>query len=146
MKMIVSKEAWMMEMWKCLLFASCKIVLVLLVFGGIGGSWLRDFRRITLTEAPSSHRNRPALTTKLTVYTNFNLGYWEASFKKCMGGPLKTNNTWDYISQPQRAERGVTLFSAVFRVQFRQETRCWDVREASFMLWWHREGRAIKVN
>ena len=145
MKMIVSKEAWMMEMWKCLLFASCKTVFVLLIFGGIGGSWLRDFRRITLT-APSSHRNRPALTTKLTVYTNFNLGYWEASFKKCMGGPLKKNNTWDYISQPQRAGRGVTLFSAVFRVQFRQETRCWDVREASFMLWWHREGRAIKVN
>ena len=57
------------------MFIVCKIVFVLLVFGRIEGSWLQDFSRITLTEAPSSHRNLPALTTKLTVYTNFNLGY-----------------------------------------------------------------------
>ena len=39
-----------------------------------GGCWLRDFSwEITLTAPPSSHRNRRALATKLTVFTQISI-------------------------------------------------------------------------
>ena len=45
-----------------------------------GGCWLRDFSwEITLTAPPSSHRNRRALATKLTVFTQTHDGFHHAA-------------------------------------------------------------------